>query len=155
MTKEGKAWLSPVWTVSESAKLSSAFSNPFTSSQGKGEWEQLLQAQDSIPGSQDCNIEGKDLRSISQDQLHLGGMVMHTLACLNPIRHVGSCQLDHIWNQLKPKQLDGPMRKTLDWIIWGWPTYPKSGPHLLVADHLKGQRKYLPFACWLSPLLAS
>lgn len=55
------------------------------------------------------------------------------------------CQLDYIWNQLKPKQQGRPMRDFPDWIISGGKTYPKSRSHFLMAPHIKGHRRRKPF----------
>lgn len=55
------------------------------------------------------------------------------------------------------KTLGTPVRALLDCIIWGWKTHPQPGPHLLVAAHIRGQRrrKPLPFACLSSLLLVN
>ena len=46
------------------------------------------------------------------------------------------CQLDHICNKLKPKQLGKLMRYLLDWIIWGEMIHPKS-EYTMVANYCR------------------
>lgn len=49
------------------------------------------------------------------------------------------CQLDSIWNKLKPTLLVRPLRNLLEQIVEGRKTHPESGPHFLLAVPVEGQ----------------
>lgn len=50
-------------------------------------------------------------------------------------------QVGCICNKIKFMQLCTAVRDFLDWIIWDGKAHPKSGPHILVAAHLKDMKE--------------
>lgn len=67
------------------------------------------------------------------------------------------CQLNFIWNKIKPRLMGTPVKNSLDYVICCGKTYPESGPYLLVAANTKrgGKRKLLLFTCLFLLLLAT
>ena len=85
-------------------------------------------------------------------------MTLLSWSALNPIPYFTisttmmtnlGCRLDYIWRQLKVKRRDTSVRG-FSWLDYlSWKTHPQSGPHLLVAAHIKGpgKGKFLLFVC--------
>lgn len=64
------------------------------------------------------------LQEVTELRLSLGVLI---LECMASLLVISTCQLDHIWNQLKPKQLGTLVGDFLDQFIGSGKIHHKSG----------------------------